>query len=92
MKNQFLFDISAVVEMEEISHDLAINWDHSGIHYIPVGSWTVKREGAKLEITAVDDKRQLTGVFARFLTGDSLPPQLIYNTSRCSISNMIGIQ
>ena len=86
MKNQFLFDIGAVVEMEEIPHGLVINWDQTGIHYIPVGSWTMEKEGAKrVEITAVADKRQITAVFAGSLTGDFLPPQLIYKgtTPRC---------
>ena len=79
VKAQFLFDVNAVVEMEEIPYDLVINWDQTGIHYIPVGSWTMEKEGAKrVEITAVDDKRQITAVFAGSLTGDFLPPQLIY--------------
>ena len=79
VKAQFLFDVSAVVEMEEIPNDLIINWDQTGIHYIPVGSWTMEKEGAKrVEITAVDDKRQITAVFSGSLTGDFLPPQLIY--------------
>ena len=86
VKQQFMFDIQVVVEMEEIPHDLIINWDQTGIHYIPVGSWTMEKEGAKrVEIAAVDDKRQLTAVFAGTLTGDFLPPQLIYKgtTHRC---------
>ena len=38
-----------------------------------------------MEIVAVDDKRQITAVFAASLTGDLLPPQLIYKstTKRC---------
>ena len=79
VKEQFLFDVKVVVEMEEIPHDLIINWDQTGIHYIPVGSWTMEKEGAKrVEITAVDNKRQITAVFAGSITGDFLPSQLIY--------------
>ena len=44
VKEQFLFDVKVVVEMEEIPHDLIINWDQTGIHYIPVGSWKEKNE------------------------------------------------
>ena len=47
VENQFLFNVQAVVEMEEILDDLIINWDQTGIHYIPVGSWTMDKEGAK---------------------------------------------
>ena len=44
------------------------------------------KEGSKrVEIAGVDDKRQITAVFAGSLTGDFLPPQLIYKgtTQRC---------
>ena len=30
-KAQFIFDINAIVEMEEIPPDLILNWDHTGI-------------------------------------------------------------
>ena len=45
VKEQFLFDVKVVVEMEEIPHDLIINWDQTGIHYIPVGSCMDHGEG-----------------------------------------------
>ena len=37
VKAQFLLDIKAVVEFEEILFDLVINWDQTGINYVPVG-------------------------------------------------------
>ena len=86
IKAQFLLDIKVIVEMEEIPFNLIINWDQTGIHYVPVGSWTMEKEGSKrVQIVAVDDKRQITAVFAASLTGDFLPPQLIYKgtTKRC---------
>ena len=84
VKEKFLFDVKVVVEMEEILHDLIINWDQTSIRYISVGSWTMEKEGAKrVEITGVDDKRQITAVFAGSLTGDLLPPQLIYKGTTC---------
>lgn len=64
VKAQFLIDIKAVVKFEEISFDLILNWDQTGIHYVQVGSWTMEKEGAKMvEIAGVDDKRQITAVF-----------------------------
>lgn len=57
VKAQFLLDIKVVCEMEEIPFDMVINWDQTGIHYVPVGSWMMEKEGAKrVEIVAVDDK------------------------------------
>ena len=43
-------------------------------------------EGTKrIELVGKDDKRQLTAVFAGAMTGEFLPPQLIYQgkTTRC---------
>ncbi len=60
-KAQFIFDIQAIVELEEIPPDLIINWDHTGIHYVPVSNWTLAKEGSKrIEIAGSDDKRQIT--------------------------------
>lgn len=79
LKAQFLFDIQVIRDMEDIPDDLTINWDQTGIHYVPVSKWTMEREGSKrVEITGLDDKRQITVVFAGTMKGDFLPPQLIY--------------
>ncbi len=76
LKAQYLFDIKANIE---IPHELVINWDQTGIHYVPVGQRTMEKAGSKrVEIVANDDKRQITAVLAGTLTGDFLPPQLIY--------------
>ena len=83
---QFNFDVKAIIEMEEIPSELVINWDQTGIHYVPVSSWTMAKEGSKrVEIAGIDDKRQITAVFGGTMAGDFLPPQLIYQgkTSKC---------
>ena len=86
LKTQFIYDIQVVVEMEEIPGELIVNWDQTGIHYIPVSSWTVEKEGSKrVEIAGIDDKRQITAVFAGTLVGDFLPPQLIYKGKTKSV-------
>ena len=85
-KAQFVFDIQTIVEMEEIPSDLIINWDHTGIHYVPVSNWTLAEEGSKrVEIAGADDKRQITAVFAGTKSGKFLPPQIIYagKTKKC---------
>ena len=65
--------------MEEIPPDLIINWDHTGINYVPVSKWTMEKEGTeRIEITGIDDKRQFTAVFAGGMSGEFLPVQLIY--------------
>lgn len=85
-KARFIFDIQAIVELEEIPPDLIINWDHTGIHYVPVSNWTLAKEGSKrIEIAGSDDKRQITAVFAGTKSGKFLPPQIIYagKTKKC---------
>ena len=41
-KNQFILDVMTISVMEAIPKDLIINWDHTGINYIPVSSWTME--------------------------------------------------
>ena len=75
-----------IVLMEEIPKAPVINWDHTGIQYMPVSSWTMAAEGSKrVEIAGINDKRQITAVFANTMSGDFLPPQIIYSgkTVRC---------
>ena len=41
------------------------NWDHTGINYVTVSNWTMEVEGSKkVPIVGLDDKRQITVVFA----------------------------
>ena len=86
LRQPFLLDIKVVVELEEIPSMLVINWDQTGINYVPSDSYTMEKVGTKrVPIIAADDKRQITVVFAGTLTGSFLPPQLIYKgtTKRC---------
>ena len=46
-KEQFLFDIQTIIEMEDIPNELVVNWDHTEINYVPVGNWTMVTEGLK---------------------------------------------
>ena len=64
LKEQFLFDVKTIREMEDIPADLVLNWDHTGIHYVPVSSYTMEKEGSiRVEIAGIEDKRQITAVF-----------------------------
>lgn len=85
-KKAFLDDVSSVVTMEEIPPELILNWDQTGIHLVPASGWTMDLEGSKrVEVSGVNDKRQITAVFCGSLVGDFLPIQLIYKgkTQRC---------
>ena len=78
-KDIFLADIKAIVTMEEVPPELVLNWDQTGVNIVPASSWTMDRRGSKrVEIGGLDDKRQITAVFAASLIGDFLPMQLVY--------------
>ena len=86
LKVQFLLDVKVSIEMDDIPHALVVNLDQTGIHYVPAGYWIMEKEGSKrVDIVGADDKRQITCVLAGILTGNFLPPQLIYlgTTHRC---------
>ena len=79
LKANFLSDVKAVVLMEEIPPPLILNCDHTGLKYVPLSSWKMAKEGAKkMSIAGIEDKCQITGVFAITLDGKFFPPQLIY--------------
>ena len=86
LKENYLMDIKAVVEMEEIPEDMVVNWDQTAMKIVPSCTWTMEKRGTKrVEIKGVDDKRQITAVIACTVSGKFLPIQLIYQgtTTRC---------
>ena len=79
LKLLFLLDFNNAVEMDDVPEELVINWDQTGINYVPISSWIMEQEGVKrVEVTGKDDKRQLTALFACSMSGDFLPIQLVY--------------
>ena len=86
LKQEFLDEVASTVTMEEIPPELILNWDQTGIHLVPAGAWTMDQDGSKrVEITGVNDKRQITAVFCGTMIGDFLPIQVIYQgkTDHC---------
>lgn len=58
MKKQFLIDIKAVVAFEGIPKQLIINWDQTGIDYLPMSQCTMAAEGSKrVNVAGASDKR-----------------------------------
>jgi hypothetical protein len=65
LKSDFLNKIDKAVSEFDIPPELIYNWDHTGINYVPVSNWTMEIEGSKkVPIVGLDDKRQITVVFA----------------------------
>ena len=86
IKEQFQIDVRSVLEMEYVPPSLVLNWDHTAMKIVPSSKWTMEKKGTKrVEIAAIDDKRQITAVFACTMSGNFLPVQLIYKgtTTKC---------
>jgi len=56
VKANFLCDVKATVEMEEIPLPLIINWDHTSLKYVPSSSWTMAEEDSKCDLAGIDEK------------------------------------
>ena len=79
LQEQFNYDAKVLIEMQEISLSLVINWDQTGIHYVPISSLTMEKARLKfMEIAGGDDKRQITVALMVSFDDDFLPPLLIY--------------
>ena len=55
-KQQFSIDVKPVINIEDIPAGLIINWDQTGINYVPTNSWTMEKEGQEqVEIVVGDN-------------------------------------
>lgn len=53
-----------LLEMDDVPSDLIINCDQTSVKLVPLCSWTMEKKGTKcIEVSGVDDKHQITGVF-----------------------------
>jgi len=59
-----LLDIKNIVIFDDIPPELIVNWDHTGINYVSVGSWKMEVKGARrVENAGKDNKHLLTAIF-----------------------------
>ena len=71
IQQQYLRDIKASVQLEDIPADLTLNWDQTAMKIVPAGKWTMDKKGSKhVKVVAIDDKRMITAVFANSLSGN----------------------
>ena len=58
LKKQFLSDVCSTVIMEDIPEELIINWDQTGLKYVPVSNWTFADNGLGSGHTDTDRQTQ----------------------------------
>ena len=57
IKEEFLTQITSVVEEQQIPPELVFNIDETGIHLVPVSNWTMDKEGSqRVKLEGIDDK------------------------------------
>ena len=60
--------------MDKILLQLVINFDQTGINYIPTSCWTMEKlESKRVEIIGNDHKRRIITVLAGTMAEDFLP-------------------
>ncbi|XP_062579389.1 uncharacterized protein LOC134241337 [Saccostrea cucullata] len=79
LKNSFIKRFQDVVKEDSIPDEMIINWDQTGVNFVPCGKWTMAETGSKqVPLKGFDDKRQMTALLAISRSGAVLPPQLLY--------------
>ena len=93
LKSQFLVDIETFTSLEEIPESLVFDWDQTAIKYVPVPDWSMDKKGTKkVKLAGLDDKQQITAVFAATMSGDFLPPQPVYKGTIHACYQLINFQ
>ena len=86
IKIQFLHRITKVVQDHSVPSALILNLDQTATKLVPTTEWTMEIEGStQVNVVGLEDKREITVVLCCTLSGDLLPPQVIYTgqTSQC---------
>ena len=77
MRCKYLHEISEMVSQHNIPEELVLTWDQTRLNLVPVGNWTMAKEGEKgVKIVGQDDKRMNTAMFTSTLSGEFLPFQI----------------
>ena len=64
LKQAFLEEVGAIIEMEEVPAESVLNWDQTAIKIVPSSSLKMEKHGVKrVEIVGADDKHQITALF-----------------------------
>ena len=72
--------------MMDVPSSLVMNWEQTSVRLVPASGWMLKKRGSKrVKKAGTNNKEQITLVLSRIMTGDFLPPQVIYKgaTPRC---------
>ena len=78
-KSDYLDTISTIVEDNDIPDSMIVNFDQTEVNIVPSSEWTMELKGEKhVCVAGLGEKRQIALVLVCTLSGELLPPQLIY--------------
>ena len=83
---KFHRQIGRRIHKYKVPDELIINWNQTSVDVVPASNWTMNLRGEKqVPVKGTDDKRQYTSLLACTLSGQLLPPQIIYQgkTDQC---------
>ena len=79
VKSDFLERVKKAVLENQIVPQMVINWDQTAVRLVPYSDWTMEEQGSnKISIKGLNDKREITALLSITLSGNILPPQLLY--------------
>ncbi len=95
IKTGFTTRVADCIQEHDIPSEMVVNWNQTGVNLIPGGDLqlTMAEKGVKqVTITGIDDKRQIASLLTASMSGDFLPPQLLYagKTNRCHPTGGLG--
>ena len=86
VKSDFLERVKKAVLENQIVPQMVINWEQTAVRLVLYPDWTMEEQGSnKISIKGLNDKREITTLLSITLSGNILPPQLLYTgkTERC---------
>ena len=86
LKFTYLSQISKTAKAHKIPPELIVNWDQARVKLVPSQNWTMEQQGSsRVEISGINDKRQITVTLGASMSGELLPIQLLYQgkTNHC---------
>ena len=79
IQQTFLKQISVMVQVHCIPRESVINWNQTPISVAPTTLWSMAEKGSKrIEVAALNDKRQVTATLPVTMSGMYLPVQILY--------------
>lgn len=86
IRDEFVKRVRTVIDKNVVPPEMFVNFDQTNAKFVPTADYTLEECGSKqVSIIGMDDKREMTVLLACSLSGNLLPPQLLYagKTAKC---------